>query len=647
MKGVKEKFFVITAFLFIANVFILSQAFRLQVLDIFGKGKELRRIVIPCKRGFIYDRHGESLAITTQVPSLYACPDAIKRPKEVAKILARILRIKYRVLLNCLKRRGEFIWIKRWLTPQEADEIEKMDLDGLNFRPENKRSYPHNSLAGQVLGFVGIDGLGLEGLEKRYDHVLQGTPGFYYGIRDARGKIILAPRAPIQPAQDGDALYLSIDVGIQYAAEQALKKAVSKWHAKKGCAIVVVPQTGEILAMANYPFFNPNRFRYATPSLWRNHAITDSFEPGSTFKTFLLAAALEEKIWRPHDILYAENGHFHFEDVTFHDVKPHGWLSVENVIVYSSNIGAVKMGLKVGAKTIYEYIKKFGFSQKTGVELLGESPGLIRPLSQWTPVDAATVCFGQGIGVTALQLAMAYSAIANGGLLMKPLLVKRIVDAKGKVKREFEPQVKRRVISSETSLQIRKILRKVVVKGTGELAEIPGFAVAGKTGTSQKINPKTGRYYRDKYIASFIGFFPASHPRVVIAIVIDEPHPIHYGGVVAAPAFKEIAQHIIWQWQLEPTEPTKIKMAKVNYLSQKSLESGDEEKQFVFDHSVLQNKGVMPDLRGLPLRLALRILQKMKLQVKIEGTGRVFQQSPAPGAKIDANTECFLRLGEN
>jgi cell division protein FtsI (penicillin-binding protein 3) len=639
MKRIRCKITII--FFLLCGLCILVQSFRLQVLDIFGHQKELKKIVIPCKRGVIYDRHGEPLAITTQTSSLYACPDVIKKPEQVARKLSKILHIEYKSLLKRLKRKGEFIWLKRWLTPKEASLVERLDIDGLNFRPENKRSYPHGYLAGQVLGFVGVDGVGLEGIERKFDEFLQGIPGFYFGIKDAHGRIILAPRQPIKPAQDGHSLRLSIDANIQYQAEQVLKKAVQKWHAKKGCVIVVVPQSGEILAMANYPFFDPNNFRHSSPSIWRNHAIADSFEPGSTFKTFLLAAAFDKGIWSPHDILYAENGRYRLENITIHDVQRFGWLSVENAIIYSSNIGAVKIGLKVGKEIFYQYIKKFGFSEKTGIDLNGESPGLVRSLSRWSKVDTATICFGQGVGVTALQLAMAYSAIANGGKLMRPLLVERIYDAQGKVVKVFEPEVKRQVISPVTAALLRKILRKVVIKGTGQKADIAGYEVAGKTGTSQKVNPKTGKYYQDKYIASFAGFFPASHPRVVIVVVIDEPHPLYYGGIVAAPVFKEIAQHIIWQWHLAPSTSPKLKMAKTKTQSvfiPKSLSDFEG-----IDEAIA--KGVMPDLQGLPLRLALRILQKLNLQVKIEGAGRVIKQFPAPGTKIRENTVCLLQLG--
>ncbi|MCD6319700.1 MAG: transpeptidase family protein, partial [Candidatus Desulfofervidaceae bacterium] len=631
-------------FLSLSGLCILAQAFRLQVMDISSHRKELTKVTIPCKRGFIYDRNGEPLAITVQTPSLYACPDKIENPYVVARALHKILHISQKELVKKLNRKGEFIWIKRWLSPREAEAIEKLNLNGLGFQPENRRYYPHIFLAGQVLGFVGIDGKGLEGIERKYDYFLKGKPGYYYGIKDACGRITISPRLPIQPAQDGDTLYLTLNYKIQYAAEEALKKAIKKWHAQKGCVVVVVPQTGEILAMANYPFFDPNSFRKANPTIWRNQTIADVFEPGSTFKPFLLATALNENIWSPHDILYGEKGHYRLENVTIHDVKPFGWLSVENAIVYSSNIGAVKIGQKVKKELFYDYIKRFGFGKRTNIDLDGEASGLVRSANQWTKIDTATICFGQGIGITALQLAMAYCAIANDGKLMQPLLVREIRDAKGKVVKLYQPHIKASVITPKTAYKVKKILRKVVVKGTGQEADIPGYEVAGKTGTSQKINPKTGQYYKNKHIASFVGFFPASHPRVVIVVVIDEPHPISFGGVVAAPIFKEIAQDIIWLWQLPPSSPT-FKVAKLKKTPKLAIPSKSLVEATQINPDIAQ--GIMPDLRGLPLRLALKILQDANIKVKIKGMGRVTRQTPPPGTKIKGDIVCLLQLEAN
>ena len=618
---------------------ILIQAFRLQVVDILPLKKNLTKITIPCKRGFIYDRYREELAITVQKPSLYACPNQITDPYTTAKRLSKILHIKTQKLLKKLKRKGEFIWIKRWLSQKEAEKIEKLNIKGLAFKPENCRRYPHSFLGGQVLGFVGLDGKGLEGIECKFDYLLKGKPGYYFGIKDARGHITLSPRLPIQSPKDGHNLYLTLDYQIQYVTEEALKKAVRKWHAKSGCAVVIVPQTGEILALANYPPFDPNYFWKANPNIWRNRAITDAFEPGSTFKPILLAAALNEKIWSRHDIIYGEKGRYKIKGAVFHDVKPFGWMSVEHAVIYSSNIGMVKIGEKVGKECFYQYIKKFGFGEKTGIHLPGEASGLIRPLKKWTEVDTDSACFGQGLAVTALQLTLAYAAIANKGTLMYPMLIKNIKDAKGKEIKIFKPRVKRSVISPQTASLIKNILHKVVEKGTGQMAAIPGYKIAGKTGTAQKIDPRTGKYQKNKYISSFVGFFPVDHPRAVISIIINEPKGMGYGGIVAAPVFKEIAEHLIWQWQIPPSSPTMRMVENTTSPSTNLKTTQNITPPVVTD-------GIMPDLRGLPLRLAFKILQDANIKVKIKGTGKVVKQIPPPGSKIKNNV-CLLQLEAN
>lgn len=549
---------------------ILGQAFRFQVIGQVQKTKASKFPLHP-KRGIIYDRHEEVLAIALDAPSIYACPFQIEDPQKVAAFLSKVLHLEKKALLKKLKKDGNFVWVKRWISNKELEKIEKQGLKGIGIFKESRRYYPHKHLAGQVLGFVGIDGYGLEGIEKQFDHYLKGKDGYYYGIKDARGKVVISPEIPIKPAKDGCNLFLTLDHRIQYAAEEALAKMVKKWHAKAGHAIILVPQTGEVLALANYPLFNPNEFRKVKPRDYRNRVISNAFEPGSTFKAILAAAALDKGVLKPHNIVYGENGQYKIDDAIIHDIKPFGWLSIEQAIVYSSNIGAVKIGQILGQKVFYEYIKKFGFGQKTGIDLGGEAKGLLRPVETWRRVDAATICFGQGISVTALQLATAYAAMANGGKLVTPFIVKEIVDAEGGVVRVFQPKVKQQVITEKTARRLRKILRRVVVEGTGEMAEISGYEIAGKTGTAQK--PGKGGYHKNKAISSFVGFFPANDPKVVIAVVIDEPHPITYGGIVAAPVFKQIAWDIIWRWNLSPCfypiEATKTKYLQAKHVPQK------------------------------------------------------------------------------
>jgi cell division protein FtsI (penicillin-binding protein 3) len=635
---IKLRIIILISIFSLAAICLLIQALWLQVVDI-RTSRKITKVPLPCKRGFIYDRHGEALAITVKVPSLYASPELITNPHTTAKHLSKILNIKQKELVKRLKRQGEFIWIKRWLSLEEAKKVEELNINGLGFQLENKRYYPYGSLAGQVLGFVGLDGDGLEGIERKFDYFLKGQVGYYYGIKDARGYFILYPRLPIQPSRDGHNLYLTLDYKIQYAVEEALKKAVNKWQAKNGCVIVLVPQSGEILAMANYPSFNPNLFRGASPKIWRNRAISDTFEPGSTFKPILLSAALNEKILSPHKLLYAEKGLYRTKQAIFHDIKPFGWLSVEEVIIRSSNIGVVKIGEKVGAKSFYNYIKKFGFGKKTEIQLQGEASGLVHPVDQWKEIDRSTACFGQGLTVTALQLATAYGAIANGGALLKPILVKSIKDSKGKTTHTFNPTLKDTVVSSETSSLIRLILHKVVTEGTGQRAEISGYRVAGKTGTAQKVDPKTGKYQKDKHISSFVGFFPFEHPRVVIAVIINEPQPLSYGGVVAAPVFKEIANHLIWQWQLPPSSSTLIVQKERAIYPLPYLEDTKNTLS-----PLIVTDDVMPNLYGLPLRSAIKVLQGVNIKFKVEGMGKVVKQVPAPGSKIKEDMVCLLKL---
>ena len=349
---------------------ILGQAFRLQVTSQVQK-TGVSKFPLFAKRGIIYDRHGEVLAIDLNTPSIYACPFQIEDPYKAAAFLSKTLHLKKKALLGRLKSDANFVWIKRWISNEELRKIETEELKGIGILEENKGYYPHGHLAGQVLGFVGIDGYGLEGIEKQFEHYLKGKDGYYYGIKIPGKSIIVSPEFPIEPAQDGCNLFLTLDHRIQYAAEEALAKVVKNYHAKTGYAIILAPQTGEVLALANYPPFNPNEFRKAEQKDYRNHVIMDIFEPGSTFKAILVAAALDKGILKPHDIVYGENGYYKIDDAVIHDIKPFGRLSIEEVIVYSSNIGAVKIGGILGKQAFYEYIKKFGFGRKAGIDLGG------------------------------------------------------------------------------------------------------------------------------------------------------------------------------------------------------------------------------------------------------------------------------------
>ena len=390
-----------------------------------------------------------------------------------------------------------------------------------------------------------MDGEGLEGLEFYYNSFLKGRESSRTVLRDALGRGFTA-KGPYAEGKPGYNLTLTIDKNIQYIAEETLSEGVMEFCAKSGMALVIAPRTGEILAMAHVPRFNPNAFGQYEPWLWRNRAITDSFEPGSTFKIFLGAAALESGLCKPGSEFYCEEGVYRVGKNFVHDIRPHAALSLQDILKYSSNIGAAKVGEKVGPAFLYLKLKEFGLGDRLGVECPGETQGSLSPVGGWSEIDAVAICFGQGISVSALQLAAAVSAIANDGLLMKPYLVQGMTDVHGGVVKSFQPTALRQVISSENAWRLTRMMERAVEKGgTGVRAALGGYKVAGKTGTAQKADPAGGGYAEDKYIASFVGFLPAEEPEVSIIVVIDEPQPYHTGGAVAAPVFKEIAEQVV------------------------------------------------------------------------------------------------------
>jgi len=548
----KARIFVVFFLLFLCFPALFLRIIQLQLL----KKEELSRlasrqhqsvVTYTPKRGTIYDVKGNTLAESIEVDSVYARPEDVENPSRTAKELAHILNLDKGSLTKKLKSRKGFLWVKRQVTPKETSRIKESELRGIYFLKESRRIYPqrfypHSHLAAHLVGFVGIDSKGLEGIEARYDAVLSGDTKRLILEKDAFGReIITEVPIPGKSAQNYT-LSLTIDTNIQYVVEVELKRAVEGKGAKKGMAVVMDPMSGKILAMANYPSFNPNRFWDYPPLTWRNRAITDVFEPGSIFKVFLASAALEEKVVKKHDIFFCQNGSYTISNKTIRDVKKYGWLSLEHIIKYSSNIGAAKIAQRVGSEKLYHYIREFGFGNKTGIDLPGEAKGIVRPYRTWSNVGLANIAFGQGIAVTSVQLIAAISSIANGGNLLKPYVVDRIVDPKGKVVKQSQPVIIKRVLSKETAEIVTSILKGVVKEGgTGTKAALPHYDVAGKTGTAQKVDGLVGGYYEDRFISSFMGYVPSNQPRLVILVVIDEPQGIPYGGSVAGPVFRNIA----------------------------------------------------------------------------------------------------------
>jgi len=508
------------------------------------------------KRGIIYDTNMVEMAVSIDMTSIAAHPLQIADKQTAAENLAEILKIDGEMLQRKLSsKKRKFVWIKRHITPKEARAAQDLKITGLVFIPEHKRFYPNTTLAAQLLGFTDIDDNGIEGLEFYYDNYLKGATGNFTVLKDALGRRFDAVD-PMYSKHSGNNIILTIDRSIQYITEKTLAETVTKSSAKSGMAIVMLPKTGALLALAHYPFFNPNSFADFKRDLWRNRSITDPFEPGSTMKIFSAAAAIESGSSAPNSIFFCENGAYQVGKDVVHDTHPYGWLSLQQVIKHSSNIGAVKLSEVTGPESLYKTLRKFGFGTKTGIECPGESVGSLAPYKRWARIDTGTIAFGQGISVSALQLVTAAAAIANDGVLMKPYVVQAITDPNGRLLESFGPQKARRVISPSTAGTINRIMRTVITAGgTGVKAALEGYTVCGKTGTAQKIDEK-GQYGKGKYTASFLGFAPAERPAVVILVVIDEPIKEHYGGIVAAPAFKKIAHKVLNYLNIPPNKET-------------------------------------------------------------------------------------------
>ncbi len=553
MKKPKEKWirFRITTILvfFCLLAFIVAgRAFQLQVLkrDQLCKLAERQyknKIPLVPKRGTIYSKGYEELAVTVEVDSVYAEPDEIEAPKLAAKRLAPVLSVSRRELEDRLSTSKSFVWLARKVSPSLIERVKSLDIQGIGFVKENRRFYPNAELASHVVGFSGLDGSGLGGIELAQDAQIKGKVEFVRAERDALGKRTLPKDLGFEDYLTGNSIVLTIDKTIQYTAEKELANAVRKSGAKGGTAIVMDPKTGEVLAMANYPQFNPNELSSYPQAALKNKAIVDTYEPGSTFKVFLLAAALEEGVVKPGDKFYCENGSMEFAGRVIHDTHKHGTLTVREIMKVSSNIGSVKIAAKLGKERYYDYLTSFGFGSPTGIELKGEGRGILRSMKTWSNLEMANISFGQGVSVTPLQLTTAFSALANGGYLMKPYLVKDILDKDGKVIKRNQPQIMKKIISGETASKVTEMLRDAVAEGgTGTAAALAGYDVAGKTGTAQKVSENGRGYAGNKHVASFIGFVPAQSPELVVLVAIDEPEGIQYGGVVAAPAFKAIAE---------------------------------------------------------------------------------------------------------
>ena len=494
-------------------------------------------------RGTIFDRNGNELATNLVVESVFVVPQEVRDRKYTSRVLASALGQNYDRVYKEVSSNKQFAWIKRKASTDEIIHLKKAALSGVRFRSEQKRFYPKRELAANVIGFVGTDDYGLAGIEQTYQGKLKGMVYSQPIKQDGRGRNIQNLGSLARSNLGNYDLMLTLDEVIQFTAEYHLAKQVERYKADSGMAVVMNPNSGEIYAMANVPQFNPNNYNKFTPETRRNNTVVSSYEPGSIFKPIVAAAALDNGIAQPHDKFFCENGSFKIGGRNIGEAENHeyGSLSMQQIIAKSSNIGAIKIAQKLGKDSFYEYIRKFGFGEKTGIRLPGVHPGQLRKIKNWSERSLPSISFGQEIAVTPLQMVVALSAIANGGTLMEPHIAKALMQD-GKIIKEIKPKKIRRVISEKTSRQMMEILKFVVENGTGKKAAIDGFEVAGKTGTAQKYIAETQSYSKTEFISSFIGYVPADNPKLAILVMIDNPKGRHWGGVVAAPVFVKIAE---------------------------------------------------------------------------------------------------------
>jgi len=640
---------------------VLGRAFHLQVLEqdwLAGMAREqyLRTAELAPRRGEILDRNGGKLASSVEVESIFVDPkflgadDAEKRANlvRIARAAGLAPKAERKLLERALAPGNRFAWVKRKASPATVAAVEKLGLGkGVSTVKEPRRFYPQKELAAQLLGFVGADGRGLEGLERALDEELRGQAAALPALRDARGRRLLPDVSVPVEERTGATVELTLDRNLQYLTEKALEKGVEQARAKAGTAVVLDPRTGEILAMAHAPAFNPNVIPGpGQRDAVRPRAVSDAFEPGSTMKVFLLAGALEHGKIKPRQSFDCEKGRWKVGRHTIHDHRHHEWLTPGEILQYSSNVCSGKVGLLLGGEGLAQVYRDFGFGARTGVPLPAESPGLVAPMK--SEISVVTASFGQGpVMVSALQLANAMAAVANGGELLEPWLVRSVTAPDGTVLHRGERKVVRRVISPATAAKVTEWMELVVSEGTAQRAQVPGYRVAGKTGTAQKVDPVRGGYGKAR-IASFGGFVPAEDPRLAMVVVIDEPETNVYGGVVAAPVFREIAEGALKALGVPPTLPlvAKKEEAPKKRPATKVAEPAAEGLITVADEAPLESPDLVrvPRLEGLFARAAVRELAAARLEADLQGSGRVVKQEPPAGSIVDRGSRVAVTL---
>lgn len=625
--------FLFCSVAFVALIFRLGWIQFVKADYLQEKALEVRMQDVPveAKRGTIYDRNGNELVTSISSDSIYVIPSQVKNPQHTANTLAPILDIDAERLLRIVSRRSNYEWVKRKVMPEVSEKVKELKLQGVHLVEESRRYYQHETLAPHLLGFTGVDNQGLMGIEKSFDDVLKGKPGRILVEHDAAGRNIPDPLHQYLPPEQGNNLILTLDENIQYFVERELDKVVANYRPKLAVAIAMDPQTGEILAMGNRPTFNSNNWTDVPRNVWdRNPAIWYNYEPGSTFKIVTTSAAMSEKVVTGSERFY-DPGYVKVADRNIRCWKAggHGSQSFEEVVMNSCNPGFIDVGLRLGKERFYKYINDFGFGQKTGIELSGEAKGIMIKEKNATNLNIATMAIGQSIAVTPIQLVSATCAVANGGNLMKPQLVKEIIDNNGNTVKTLEPEIIRKVLNNETVVQVKSLLENVVSKGTGRNAFVPGYRVAGKTGTAQVVG-ESGGYVSGKYVASFTGFAPVDNPRVAITVMIAEPQGgIYFGGVIAAPVFQAIMQDTLHYLNL-PDDSSLVKPPNPSAW-----------------YEVPKTKIKVPSVVNYPVNEAIRRLRAQGLSFQTRGEGSVvYGQVPQGGVEAMNDVTVILDLNK-
>ncbi len=647
-----------------------------QYVELLGRAQrqQQRTLEVAPKRGTIFDCQSHPLAMSLAVDSIYAVPAEIPNPEMVSGLLAEVLGLDRGDLLGRFRAFRTFCWVKRKASPEAATRVRELNLKGVYFQKEMKRFYPKGELASHVLGYVGLDDNGLGGLEYGMDEAIKGRAGRVLVAADARRQSFHSSEWEGVPGKN---VLLTLDENIQYIAEKALGEAVRKSHAAGGTVIVQNPNTGEILALANQPTFNPNEYAKSDLAVRANRAVGRVYEPGSTFKLVTLAAALEEKLTNPHEAIDCQQGSIVLAGHVIHDHKPFGSLTVGQVMAQSSDVGAIKLGLRVGEERLHRYIRSFGFGSKTEIELPGEERGLLKPPTRWSGISIGEIAMGQEVGVTSLQLVSAYSAVANGGMLFEPRILRDVF--RGSSHDPLPPVTGRRVVSERTAEFLKQIFTEVVESGTGAPARLAGYTSAGKTGTAQKIDA-SGTYSKTHYVSSFVGFAPVPRPALTILVVIDSPCGAIYGSEVAAPVFRSIAEQTLGYLSIPQDNPSRwLQVASSAPAGFPRQQRGDRagfhsmateplgaatlplrrasfsRSSVVIDSeatgpgpgTVVLDDGpslTVPDFTGLAVRRVAEESQALGLELNVAGSGLAVEQSPPQGAQVPAGTRLWVRF---